>query len=356
MKKHFWWVTAVALVLALVGQFLVYYNQKPMIAAHASWAFQPNSFQEVVNEARTIVTGRVESVQKGPDIVVEAKGEPTGQDVIPTEQITFRVNSAQKGNVGRDQVLTVFRTGGEVTIPQGPAQGSIAPGPETSQRATGPEAAQGQKGDPNGPAPEQPAAAADPNRPATAQVKVFLLAEDPAYQVGQTYMLALTEGPNNTHRPVAPEGRLMVNADGSVSTPADSEVGQGLNGRQLAQLQAAAQGRENIPPPAGAKRRVSTGGNEPSVGMPTTGHGHDIDNGPPYTLYAAIAMACMAVAYGVVTRLRTRKVREEGNRGPGQQSNPCAPDLSTTTRETAARDQQRRSPGECETARAGRPS
>jgi len=310
MKKHFWWVTAVALVLALVGQFLVYYNQKPVVAAHASWAFQPNSFQEVVNEARSVVTGQVTAIQKGPDIVVDVKGEPTGQDVIPTEQITFRVNGVHKGSAARDQNITIFRTGGEVVIPAGPAQGSVAPGPETAQRSEGPEAAEGQKGDPNGPAPDQPAVAADPNRPAQAQVKLFLLAEDPAYQVGQNYLLALTDGPNNTQRPVAPEGRLIVNPDGTVTSVAESAVGQGLNGRQLAQLVAAAQGQGNIPPPAGAKRRVSTGGNEPSVGMPTTGHSHDGENYPPYTLYAAIAMAGMAVAYGVVTRVRARKVRE----------------------------------------------
>jgi hypothetical protein len=306
MKKHFWWATVAALILALVGQFLAYYNTQPVIAAHASWAFQPNSFQDVVNEARTIVTGQVTSVQKGPDIVVEAKGEPSGQDIIPTEQVTFRVNGVHKGSAARDQQITIFRTGGEIALPQGPAQGSVAPGPETTQRSEGPEAVEGQKGDPDAPAPQQPARAADPNRPATAQAKVFLLAEDPAYQVGQTYMLALTEGPNNTQRPVAPEGRLIVNPDGTVNSVAESAVGQGLNGRQLAQVVAAAQGQGNIPPPAGAKRRVSTGGNEPAVGMPTTGHSHDA-NYPPYTLYAAIAMACIAAGYGIV--MRVRKVR-----------------------------------------------
>lgn len=309
MKKYFWWVTAVALVVALAGQFLVYYNAQPVVAAHASWAFQPNSFQEVVNEARTIVTGEVVAVQKGPDIVVEAKGEPSGQDVIPTENITVRVNSVQKGTAGRDQQITVFRTGGEVVIPQGPAQGSMAPGPETAQRSEGREAAPGQKGDPDAPAPQQPAVADDPNRPAQAQVKVLLLPEDPAYQVGQTYLLALTEGPNNTQRPVAPEGRLLANPDGTVDTFAETEVGQSLRGRTLTELQAAAQGQGTIPPPAGAKRRVSTGGAEPVVGMPTTGQSHSHgDEYPPYTLWAAIAMACIAVGYGVVTRVR--KVRE----------------------------------------------
>ncbi len=306
MKKHFWWATAAALALALVGQFLTYYNAQPIIAAHASWAFQPNSFQDVVNEARTIVTGEVVAVQRGPDIVVEAKGEPSGQDVIPTEHITVRVNSVQKGSVGRDQQLTVFRTGGEVVIPQGPAQGSVAPGPETAQRSEGPEVPQDAKGDPDAPAPEQPKALDDPNRPATAEVKVLLLPEDPAYQVGQTYMLALTEGPKNTSRPVAPEGRLLVNPDGTVNTVAETEVGQSLNGRRLAELEAAAQGEGTIPPPAGAKRRVSTGAAEPSVGMPTTGHSHD-DTYPPYTLFAAIAMAGIALAYGAV--LRVRKAR-----------------------------------------------
>jgi hypothetical protein len=311
MKKHFWWVTAAVLAVALAGQFLVYYKAQPVIATHASWAFQPNSFQEVVNEAKAVVTGQVVSVQKGPDIVVPVKGEPTGQDVIPTEQVSFRVNSVQKGNAAANQQITVFRTGGEVTLPQGPAQGSVAPGPETSQRATGPEAAAGQKGDANGPAPEQPKPADDPNRPAAAQVKVLLLPEDPAYEVGRTYMLALTDGPNNTQRPVAPEGRLRVNDDGTVETPADSDVGQSLNGRQLAAMQAAAQGKENIPPPAGAKRRVSTGGNEPAVGMPTTGDSHYGNDYPPYTLYAAIAMALSALGYGIVLRVRKARSQEQ---------------------------------------------
>jgi hypothetical protein len=311
MKKHFWWVTAVALALALGGQFLAYYTATPVVTAHASWAFQPNSFADVVNEAGSIVTGQVTRVEQGPDIVVPAKGEPSGQDAIPTQRITFRVDSVHKGSGDslRGQEITVFRTGGVVTLPQGPQQGSVAPGPETSQRSEGREIPLDQTGDPNGPAPAQPTHQDDPNRPADAQVKVFLLPEDPEYQVGQSYLLALTDGPENTLRPVAPEGRLLVNADGTVNSVAETDVGHSLNGRPLAELLAAAEGKGNIPPPAGVKRRVSAGGNEPAVGMPTTGHTHSGDNNyPPYTLLAAIAMVCVAVGYGVVKR--TRKVRD----------------------------------------------
>src|SRR5438067_9169551 len=99
MKKHLWWMGVAVLALGLVGQLVTYYYRLDGAKSpgHAIWAFQPNSFNDVVNKAQTIVQGQVMSVQPGPDIVTSAKGEPNGEDRIPTEQIRIRVDSVDKG-------------------------------------------------------------------------------------------------------------------------------------------------------------------------------------------------------------------------------------------------------------------
>jgi hypothetical protein len=271
MKKHLWWLAAVALSLGLVAQYMVYRAEQPSIVGHASWVSQPESFAELTAASSDIVEGEVVAINPGKPITVAVKGEPTGQDVIPTENITVRVISAQKGDAKAGQELVVFRTGGRVELPAGPPRGD---NPLDPSRGTVRHDAKGDKpaADPNLPVPDQKSGT-DPNAPATINTKILVLPEDPEYAVGSHVFLALTDGPDGTLRPVAPAARYEVTGDGSVKgvVPGDS-LSASLTGRRLGDLQSAARG-ESVLGDDGVNRRVTTGGSP--AGMPTTGHGHD---------------------------------------------------------------------------------
>ncbi len=205
------WAGVAVLTLALAAQATIYVTAKPAATAHAVWAFQPTNFSEVVSRAQVVVEAQVVSVAKGADITIVAPGEPDGKVVIPTQQITVKVLNTDKGQVAAGQQLTVFRTGGETTIPAGPPAGSG-------------------KGDPNA-APPQPA-----------QVNVLMLDDDPAYQAGERYFLLMEAGPNNTLRPVSPEGRYHINSDGTLGPVSGSDVAKSMAGRTVQDALASAKG------------------------------------------------------------------------------------------------------------------
>ena len=255
--------------------------------AHGTWYFAPQSFSDITGRATTIVEAQVVSVQAGPDIVTKAPGEPGGVDRIPTEQITLQVQGSDKGTAQTGQTIQVFRTGSN--------------------------------GEP--PAPKNPSQQSPP--PTVNNARVFMVDGDPAYQPGQKYFLALEAGPNNLLRPVSPEGRYLINSDGTVSAVTDSPVAMGVQGHQLAELKAAATGGKAIPntnepmvsasqqAPAGdpskgpfgtplVQKRVTTGGTVP--GMPTTGM-------PALVLWGMILAALAAAGIGLGLFLRRRTAR-----------------------------------------------
>jgi LPXTG-motif cell wall-anchored protein len=159
---------------------------------------------------------QVVSVASGPDIVTKLPQEPGGEDRIPTEQITVQVQGVDKGPSAAGQQLIIFRTGGDhPTFPKPPPHPAGA-GPNNTQA------------------------------PPPAGVAEFMVDGDPSYQAGQHYFLALEAGPNNTLRPVSPEGRYLINADNTVSAVDQSDVAQSVNGHTLKELQAAAKGVAQI--------------------------------------------------------------------------------------------------------------
>lgn len=267
MRKKLWWVGVAVLTLALVGQYIVYSSDHPGTVGSAVWAFQPKSFADVVSNAQTIVQAQVVKVEAGPDLVTKAPGEPGGEDRIPTQRITVNVQSVDKGATTPGQTLVVFRTGGAITTPNAPARGSI-PGSDTPENLPPPNAAGGGKGDPNAPAPSRPAPQSNPNTPASAGVLAFEVEDDPVYTPGEQYLLALTAGPNDTLRPVSPEGRYLITGKNTLQAVTDSVVGASVNGTDLATAHAAAQGKTQIQNRPSVQKRVTT---EPVPGMPTTG-------------------------------------------------------------------------------------
>ncbi len=213
-KFRLMWAGVAALTIALVVQFAIYYTAGPSGTAHAVWAFQPKSFGEVVNKAQVIVEAQVVAINKGPDIVVPVQAEPTGKVAIPTQHITIQVLKADKGAISAGQQLTVFHTGGPSNIPAGPPAGSG-------------------KGDPNA-AP-----------PPDVQVNAMMLDDDPAYQVGERYFMLMEAGPDGTLRPVSPEGRYHINADGTLGPVSGSDVAKSMSGHTVQDALLAAKSGSN---------------------------------------------------------------------------------------------------------------
>jgi hypothetical protein len=296
MRRKLWWLGIAVLAFALVGQYVAYRLDNSGRVVNAAWADRSNNFNDVVSHAQNVVQAQVQSVQQGPDIVIKAQGEPGGEIRIPTQNITVVVQSASKGNAQAGQTINVFRTGGQLNIPSGPPRGGQPP-PENTLRAANPHG-NGPKPDPGvaaPPHPDQPAAA--PNTPATANNAGVSeeLDDDPAYQVGESYLLALTDGPNGTQRPVSPAGRYRVTGDNHLQAVSSDDVSQGVSGRPVSDAVAAAQGRLNIPAKSQVQKRVTTPG-MPTTGIPT-------DN---LVIWIAVATALVAVTAGVVVRRRRR--------------------------------------------------
>ncbi len=239
MKKALAWLAVGLLTAGLGAQYEVYHAAQPGAVAHAAWAFTPKNFADVVHKASDIVEAQVVSVQAGAPIVVPAKGEPGGIDAIPTQYIQVAVQRVDKGVLKAGQQLTIFRTGGTVDVPTGPAPQTGAQQNGTIHQA--PPAA-GKAGGPNGPAPVEEVA------PSAGSVttKVFLVDGDPAYTPGERYLLALEAGPNNTLRPVSPEGRYLIDASNHLTAVTDSVVAKSVNGHTVDDARAAALGRLDI--------------------------------------------------------------------------------------------------------------
>jgi hypothetical protein len=294
MSRKLWWLGIAVLAFALIGQYVAYRLDNGGSLVNAAWADRSNNFNDVVSHAQNVVQAQVQSVQQGPDIVIKAPAEPGGEVRIPTQNITVVVQSASKGNAQAGQTINVFRTGGPLNVPSGPARGGQPP-PENPLRATNPH---GNGAKPDSavaapPHPAQPQQAA--NTPPTANNTNVdeALDDDPAYQVGENYLLVLTDGPNGTQRPVSPAGRYRVTGDNHLQAVSDDDVSQGVSGRPVSDAVAAAQGKMNIPAKSQVQRRVTT------PGMPTTGA--PIDN---LVVWLAIAVALAGVTAGVVARRR----------------------------------------------------
>ena len=206
MKKQLLGIAAGLLTLTLAGQLALHSGSPPSSSGEAVWAFQPTTFAEVVSAAQTIVEAEVVAVAAGPDIVVPLKDEPNGEDRTATTQTTVRVLKALKGKVAAGDQLVIFRTGSQPD----PADRSLAE-----------------------------------NR--GVQHPPLVLADDPPYLVGQRCFLLLTAGPNDTLRPVSPEGRYTLRADDTLAAVSGSAVAQSVNARTRTEVEAAATGQLQIP-------------------------------------------------------------------------------------------------------------
>ena len=117
---------------------------------HAVWYYTPQSVQEAYQLSTVAVLATVTQIEQTPDLVVLAQGEPEGVDRVPNQTITLAVNETFKG-VG-SKTIQVFHTGDAVRWADG----------------------------------------------------------DPAYAVGEQYVLFLLPREDGRYVLVAPEGRYAV--------------------------------------------------------------------------------------------------------------------------------------------------
>ena len=200
MKTRLWLAATLVLTLAFVGQVLAYRSMSPSPTVHASWAFHPKSLREARERAQSIVLAEVVSVAAGPDIVSKVPAEPNGEARLPTQRITVSVLKSYKGSATAGQQLTLFQTGG-------------------TRQNTAPMIVNGK---------ELPS-----------NVQQVILEGDPQYQVGEQYLLLLEGGPDNTLRPVSPEGRYRVENGTNLTPMVQGEVAREIHGKGLNNLEQA---------------------------------------------------------------------------------------------------------------------
>lgn len=314
MKKHLWWVVIVALGFSLVGQYTYRYSEvsKQMVAQAAYPAVA--DFREVISKANTVVQAEVVSVEAGPDNVTKLdpkSGEPNQESRLPTQRVTVRVLSSEKGNTAAGQELVIHRVGGELRFPTAPERGSIK-GENNPETIPPPNALR--KPDADSPAPAIPAPRGpDPNAPASVDVNILSLEGDPAYQVGEQVFLALEDRPGTqgVQQPVHPAGRYRVQADGVLQAVHDDEVSMSVAGRKVDEAASAARGETVIPTRPRVQRRVTTGGGETepgAVGMPRTGSGSPMDAvNPVWFTWLGVAAIALGVSMLLLSLIPSRR-------------------------------------------------
>jgi hypothetical protein len=200
MNKHLLWLPAAALAVALGAQAAIYRFSMPTVTVHASWVYSPKSLEEAAGKASNIVYAEVVRADRGKDIVTRQPGEPTGEDRIPTQNVTLRISKSLKGDLRPGQTVQLFQTGGVVLPEVGP----------------------------DGPKKED-------DRVFDAHQVV--LEGDPLYVAGEQHLLLLDAGPDGMLKTISPEGRYTIERDGTVTPTIDNELTRELKGRPAAELE-----------------------------------------------------------------------------------------------------------------------
>jgi hypothetical protein len=149
------------------------------VVLNAFWTNSPKTLDDAVDEASTIVAAEVESVQKADDLVIPQKGEPGGENRVPTSEVKVRVEKSAKGSAKEGDTLTLFQTG------------------DDCQR----------------------------------------MDKDPPYKKGEKHLLFLEKGPRGQLRTISPEGRYKEKADGTLEPVADTPATQAVKGKKITDIE-----------------------------------------------------------------------------------------------------------------------
>ncbi|MDP9380012.1 MAG: hypothetical protein M3Q29_07665 [Chloroflexota bacterium] len=126
-----------------------------------------------------------------------AKGEPTGEDRIPTQRVTVEVTKAYKGSAKAGQRLELFQTGG-AKLPLEAPKDKAGHRVETHQ---------------------------------------VILEGDPLYKAGEEYLLMLEQGPRQMMRTISPEGRYRIARDSTLTPMVHNEATRGVAAKPVAEVE-----------------------------------------------------------------------------------------------------------------------
>jgi hypothetical protein len=217
-------IVVALLASGFVLQVAVRYQQKPGPVYFASWKESPKNIAEATRLARRIVRGVVSKVDRGNDLVVRVSGEPGGEDRIPIEVVSIRIEKTEKGAPAQE--VKVFRTGST----KDPGLRDRAAPPMTQ-------------------APPKPPGGIDRPaqlpKPTAAEAATILLHDDPPYSVGERKLLFLTDGPTvtvagasvRTQRLIAPEGRYLIKPDNKLQGVTERGLALQLKDKPLVEVE-----------------------------------------------------------------------------------------------------------------------
>lgn len=220
-------IASAALLVTLAVQLIVLFNTQPRLYYMASWKDRPASVEATTELSQNVVHARVVKIRKADPIVTRIQGEPGGVDRIPVEVVTVRlVDDDAKGNKKKGQTIELFHTGHSDAVP---------PAARRAPRERPPEK-------PKEGAVEKSQAPKEPD--AHKGVLFSAIMNDPAYKVGEEYVLFVREGPTlkvsgrevKTQGIVSPEGRYRVKADKTLVPMSDRAFAKQLRGKPAKQL------------------------------------------------------------------------------------------------------------------------
>lgn len=231
--KKYLTLAAAVLLITLVVQIGISYRANPGPTMFAEWKDRPATLQAVTNLAEQVVVGRVVKIERAADLVGKAP-KAEGNINIPVEAITIEVEQKLKGEKKQGkETIAVFHTGL-----------SSYPSLSLTRRAPRQKAPKRPKDDdPNYteiiPKNKRPRAATG------ADALPIMLHGDPAYKVGERYVLFVRKGPDlrvkgrtvATQAIISPESRYRLKRNNSLEAISTLGLGAKLNGKGLSQLQ-----------------------------------------------------------------------------------------------------------------------
>lgn len=185
-------------------------SQPPERRYYASWVDHANTLKQGLDQSDHVILGEVIELRKGPDLAVPAVIEPSGEDRIPTMIVKFRVNKTYKDTARLGKFVELMQIGQSTDAELLPGN----PVPEDDNNrgpfVKGKRQVDGEsKKSPTGPS------AGDP--------RATVLEDDPAYLVGEKYVLFLKDMKHSDgsaaaragvspkmKRVLAPEGRMQI--------------------------------------------------------------------------------------------------------------------------------------------------
>lgn len=214
-------IVAAALLATLAIQIGLRYNSKPGLQLFAEWKDVPRTVEAASSLADEIAQGQVTNVRRASDLVIKIEGEPNSEDRIPVEVVTLKVD---KNHKGRSSVIELFHVGG-------------VPSPVTRPAP------------PQSEAPPKPPGGVDrsqaPPRPSGQAARQYMLHDDPAYKVGEKYLLFVRKGPQvtvsgatiQTHAIISPTTRFRIGANNRLEAMTQRGFAPQFAGKNLRDLE-----------------------------------------------------------------------------------------------------------------------